>query len=113
MVSAWQLCTFVAMATHSPLVRWLALWPAATIPPTAIAFFRAFLAQPSIGGRHRPPRVTLAWTFLAYLGLIYSAVIQPIHNEWWFTLPFGAYVFCGLYRCVSDTYVQFRNAAKR
>jgi len=60
MVAAWQLCTFVAMATDSDLARWLALWPAATIPPTAIAFFRAFLAQPSIGGRHRPPRVTLA-----------------------------------------------------
>jgi two-component system, NtrC family, sensor histidine kinase HydH len=113
MVSAWHLCTFVAMATESDLARWLSLWPAATIPPTAIAFFRAFLAQPSIGGRHRPPRVTLAWTFLAYLGLIYSAVVEPIHDDPWFQIPFGAYVFGGLYRCVYDTYVQFRATAKR
>src|SRR5688572_23597887 len=113
MVSAWQLCTFVAMATHSPLVRWLALWPAATIPPTAIAFFRAFLAQPSIGGPHRPPRVTLAWTFLAYLALIYSAVVDPIHDSLWFQLPFGAYVFGGLYRCVYDMYIQYRATVKR
>jgi two-component system sensor histidine kinase HydH len=113
MVSAWHLCTFVAMATDSALASWLALWPAATIPPTAIAFFRAFLAQPTIGGRHRPPRVTLAWTFLAYLGLVYSAVFEPVHEELWFSLPFGAYVFGGLYRCVYDTWVQYRNTVKR
>jgi len=113
MVSAWHLCTFVAMATDSDLAGWLALWPAATIPPTAIAFFRAFLAQPTIGGRHRPPRVTLAWTFLAYLGLIYSAVVEPVHEQLWFSVPFGAYVFGGLYRCVFDTYVQYRNTVKR
>jgi two-component system, NtrC family, sensor histidine kinase HydH len=113
MVSAWHLCTFVWMATESDLAYWLSLWPAATIPPTAIAFFRAFLAQPSIGGRHRPPRVTLAWTFVAYLGLVYSAIVQPIHHELWFTVPFGAYVFGGLYRCVFDTYVQYRSTVKR
>ncbi len=113
MVSAWHLCNFVAMATDSALAGWLALWPAATIPPTAIAFFRAFLAQPSIGGRHRPPRVTLAWTFVAYLGLIYSAVFDPIHHELWFAVPFGAYVFGGLYRCVYDMYVQYRATVKR
>jgi len=112
-VSAWQLCNFVAMATGSPLMRWLALWPAATIPPTAIAFFRGFLAQPSIGGPHRPPRVTLAWTFIAYLGLIYSAVFHPIVDNIWFQLPFGAYVFGGLYRCVYDMWVQYRNTQKR
>jgi hypothetical protein len=81
---------------------------AATIPPTAIAFFRQFLSQPSIGGPHRPPRVTLAWTLLAYAGLIYGAVIYPIHESNWFLLPFGAYVFGGLYRCVYDMYVQYR-----
>jgi signal transduction histidine kinase len=112
-VSAWQLCTFVAMATGTPTVRWLALWPAATIPPTAIAFFRGFLAQPSIGGPHRPPRVTLAWTFLAYLGLLYSVIVHPIHDELWFQIPFGAYVFGGLYRCVYDMYIQYRATAKR
>ncbi|MCA9676324.1 MAG: hypothetical protein H6709_15325 [Kofleriaceae bacterium] len=112
-VAAWHMCNFVAMATDSPLAVWLALWPAATIPPTAIAFFRAFLAQPSIGGRHRPPRVTLAWTFIAYLGLIYSAVVHRIHDELWFAIPFGAYVFGGLYRCVYDMYVQYRATVKR
>jgi len=113
MVSAWQLCTFVAMATGNSLVRWLSLWPAATIPPTAIAFFRSFLAQPSIGGPHRPPRVTLAWTFLAYVALVYSAVIHPIHESLWFQIPFAGYVFGGLYRCVYDMWRQYRATAKR
>jgi signal transduction histidine kinase len=112
-VSAWHLCSFIDAASDSPVMRWLSLWAAATIPPTAIAFFRAFLAQPSIGGRHRPPRVTLAWTFVAYLGLIYSALFQPIIDEWWFELPFGAYVFGGLYRCVYDTYAMYRATTKR
>lgn len=112
-VAAWQACDFVAMAWDSELWRWLALWPAATIPPTAIAFFRRFLAQPSIGGRHRPPRVTLAWTLLAYAGLIYGGVVAPIHESLWFSVPFAAYVFGGLYRCVYDMYVQYRSTAKR
>jgi signal transduction histidine kinase len=112
-VAAWQACDFVAMAWESPLWRWLALWPAATIPPTAIAFFRRFLAQPSIGGRHRPPRVTLAWTLLACAGLVYAGVVAPIHRSLWFTVPFGAYVFGGMYRCVYDMYIQYRSTAKR
>ncbi|HWU87335.1 MAG TPA: ATP-binding protein, partial [Kofleriaceae bacterium] len=111
-VSAWHLCTFIAAATSSPVMRWLALWAAATIPPTAIRFFRIFLAQPSIGGPKRGPRVTFAWTLLAYAGLIYSA-LQPIHDKIWFLVPFGVYVFGGLYRCVYDMYMQYRATTKR
>ena len=61
-VAAWHMCGFFATATDSPLMAWLTLWAAATIPVTAINFFRIFLAQPSIGGQRRGPRVTLAWT---------------------------------------------------
>src|SRR4051812_49776503 len=96
-VSAWPLCTFFSAATTSPVMHWLALWAAATIPPTAIRFFRIFLAQPSIGGPKRGPRVTFAWTLLAYAGLIYSA-IHPIPGKTWFQIPFGVYVFGGLDR---------------
>jgi signal transduction histidine kinase len=112
-VSLWHLCTFVAAATGNTIMSWLALWAAATIPPTAIAFYRVFLAQPSIGGRQRGPRVTLAWTFLAYAALIYGGIVYPIHETLWFELPFGAYVFGGLYRCVYDLYIQYRSTAKR
>src|SRR4051812_2801289 len=83
-VSAWHLCTFIDTATNSPVMRWLSLWAAATIPPTAIRFFRTFLAQPSIGGPKRGPRVTFVWTLLAYILLIYSAVIHPIHETTYF-----------------------------
>ncbi len=111
-VSAWHVFTFLDAATDRPLMHWLSLWAAATIPPTAIRFYRAFLAQPSIGGPKRGPRVTLAWTLVAYSALIYSAVVQPIVDELWFALPFGAYVFGGLYRCVWDMYRQYRNTVK-
>src|SRR3954471_2432386 len=112
-VSAWHLCTFIDAATNSPVMRWLSLWAAATIPPTAIRFFRIFLAQPSIGGPNRGPRVTLAWTLLAYVGLITSAIYKPIHDSNWFLVPFGLYVFGGLYRCVWDLWRQYRATAKR
>jgi signal transduction histidine kinase len=112
-VAAWHMMNFIAMATESPLARWLALWPAATIPPTALAFFREFIAQPSIGAEHRPPRVTLFWTVGAYLALIYAAIVDPIHTSLWFQIPFGAYVFGGLYRCIYDLYVQYRATVKR
>src|SRR5688572_16604477 len=106
-VSAWHLCSFIDAATNSPVMRWLSLWAAATIPPTAIRFFRIFLAQPSIGGPKRGPRVTLAWTFVAYLALVYSAIVQPIHESIWFAIPFGIYVFGGLYRCVYVMYMSY------
>jgi signal transduction histidine kinase len=114
MVAAWHLCTFIATATAAagarvePTVEWLALWPAATIPPVALRFFREFLAEPAIGGKRRPPRVTLAWTIAAYCALIYSAIVQPIHTKLWFQIPFGAYVYGGLYRCVLELYIQYR-----
>ena len=112
-VSAWHLCTFIDAATESPVMRWLSLWAAATIPPTAIRFFRAFLAQPSIGGPKRGPRVTLAWTLLAYACLVYSAIAQPIHESIYFLVPFGVYVFGGLYRCVWDMWMMYRETTKR
>ncbi|HSS01099.1 MAG TPA: ATP-binding protein, partial [Kofleriaceae bacterium] len=112
-VSAWHLCTFIDATTTSPVMRWLALWAAATIPPTAIRFFRIFLAQPSIGGPKRGPRVTLAWTILAYVALIVSAIYRPIHENFYFQVPFGIYVFGGLYRCVYDLYIQYRATTKR
>ncbi len=112
-VSAWHLCTFIDAAGQSPVMRWLALWAAATIPPTAIRFFRIFLAQPSIGGPKRGPRVTLAWTLVVYVILIYSAIVTPVHDTIWFTVPFGVYVFGGLYRCVYDMYMQYRATTKR
>src|SRR5258708_27196986 len=113
-VSGWHLCTFIDAATEGSKVgRWLSLWAAATIPPTAIRFFRAFLAQPSIGGPKRGPRVTLAWTLLAYAALVASAIWRPIPDEIWFQIPFGLYVFRGLYRCVWDMYRQYPATTKR
>jgi len=112
-VSAWHLCSFIDATTRSEVMRWLSLWAAATIPPTAIRFYRIFLAQPSIGGPKRGPRVTLAWTLLAYAALVYSAIVQPIHKTNWFLVPFNIYVFGGLYRCVWDMYAQYRATSKR
>jgi signal transduction histidine kinase len=112
-LSAWHLCTFLASVTGSDTMRWLSLWPAAAIPPTALAFYREFLAQPSIGGKRRSQRVTLVWTILAYLVLIYSRLVHPIHDSLFFLVPFGVYVFGSLYRCVYDTYVQYRATSKR
>ena len=112
MVSAWHLCNFIAMATHEPVIEWLALWPAATIPPVALRFFREFLAEPSIGGVRRPPRVSLVWTIAAYLALIYSAVF-PVHEELIFQVPFAAYVYGTLYRCVYELYLQYKLTSGR
>ena len=112
-VSAWHLCTFIDATTQSPVMHWLALWAAATIPPPAIRFFRIFLAQPSIGGPKRGPRVTLAWTLVAYIALVYSAIVVKIHDSLWFLVPFGVYVFGGLYRCVYDLFIQYRATTKR
>lgn len=101
------------MVTQEPIVEWLALWPAATIPPVALRFFREFMAEPAIGGKRRPPRVTLVWTFAAYMALIYSAIFHTIHQQPFFLIPFGAYVFGSLYRCIWELYNQFRATSSR
>jgi signal transduction histidine kinase len=56
--------------------------------------------------------VTYVWTIGWFLALGYS-VFRPIHEELWFTVPFAAYVFGGLYRCVYDLYVQYRATLMR
>lgn len=115
-VSLWHLFTFLTATSmeKAGLFRWLALWSSATIPPLAIRFFRIFLAQPSIGGQQRGPRVTLAWTVLAYAALVYSAVVRPgLIDSIWFTIPFGVYVFGSLYRCVWDMFRQYRSTVKQ
>lgn len=115
-VSLWHLFTFLTATSteKAGFFRWLALWSSATIPPLAIRFFRIFLAQPSIGGQQRGPRVTLAWTVLAYAALVYSAVVRPnLIDSIWFTIPFGVYVFGSLYRCVWDMYRQYRSTVKQ
>ena len=42
-----------------------------------------------------------------------APVIWPIHESNWFLVPFGVYVFGGLYRCVYDMYTQYRAIQKR
>src|SRR5262249_32105041 len=111
-VSAWHMCSFIDAASDSEVMRWLSLWAAATIPPTAIRFFRIFLAQPSIGGPKRGPRAPLAWTRIAYAALVSAAIVQPIHKTNYFLVPFFVYVFGGLYRCVWDMYAQYRRTQK-
>ncbi len=114
-VSLYDVFTFAA-GTESSVARWftwLSYWPAAVIPTSAVRFFRAFLAEPSIGGRPRPPRVTYVWTAIWCLGLVYGALFEPIHESPWFKIPFCMYVFGGLYRCVLDLYIQYRATITR
>src|SRR4029077_8450726 len=67
----------------------------------------------SIGGPKRGPRVTLAWTLVAYAALVFSAICKPIHEKIYCQIPFRIYVFVGLYRCVWDLYTQCRATTKR
>jgi signal transduction histidine kinase len=117
-VALYHLFTFGALAVSAGAsagtwFHWLAFWPAAFIPTSAVRFFGAFLAEPAIGGKPRAPRVTYAWSAAWSLALIYGAVVKPIHETLWFTIPFTAYVFGGLYRCVLDLYMQYRATLMR
>src|SRR5215208_412855 len=111
-VALYHMFTFAAGILGSDWYQWLSYFPAALIPTSALRFFRAFLAEPAIGGKPRPPRVTYVWTGLWCAALIYGAV-KPIHETLWFSVPFAAYVFGGLYRCVYDLYTQYRATVTR
>ena len=111
-VGLYYLFTFVAAGLKSPFFHWLAFWPAAFIPTSAVRFFRAFLAEPSIGARSKRAAVTYASAGLWCVALVYSWV-RPIHESIWFQVPFAVYVFGGLYRCVFDLYMQYRATVTR
>src|SRR5688572_23354622 len=112
-VGLYYLFTFVAAGLKSEFWHWLAFWPAAFIPTSAVQFFRAFLAEPAIGASPRRSTVTYASAALWCLALIYAAIDRPIHSYTWFQVPFAIYVFGGLYRCVLDLYVQYRATVTR
>src|SRR5262245_49842856 len=106
-VALYHFFTFAAVSTGDSWMTWLSYWPAAFVPTSALRFFRAFLAEPAVGGRYRAPRVTYVWAAIAILALSYGAVVKPIHESLWFAIPFVLYVFGGLYRCVYDLYQQY------
>jgi signal transduction histidine kinase len=112
-VALYHMATFAWVTTEDSRLLWLSFWPAAFIPTFALRFFRAFLAEPAIGGKIRPPRVTYAWAALWCMALIYGAVVEPIHESLWFSIPFCVYVFGGLYLCVYDLYAQYRATVTR
>ncbi|MFH0900669.1 MAG: ATP-binding protein [Pseudomonadota bacterium] len=113
-LAAYYLLTFAAASVvDDPWFHWAALWPAAFIPTTALRFFRAFLAEPGIGVTMRLPAVTYASAAGWGVALTYGALFEPIHQELWFEVPFAAYVFGGLYRCVISLYLQYRATVPR
>jgi signal transduction histidine kinase len=112
-VALYHVFTFAAVAAANAWFSWLSLWPAAFIPPTAGRFFRAFLSEPAIAAKHRPPRGTYAWTAAWCGALVYGAVVKPIHETLWFSVPFTTFVFFGLYRCIYDLYRQYRATVTR
>src|SRR5262249_6036232 len=56
---------------------------------------------------------TYAWTAAWCGALIYGALVKPIHETLWFSVPFTVYVFTGLYRCIWDLYQQYRTIVTR
>jgi len=112
-IALYHMATFAWVSTEDARLLWLSFWPAAFIPTFALRFFRAFLAEPAIGGKPRPPRVTYFWAAIWCAALIYAAVVEPIHKTLWFSVPFCVYVFGGLYTCVYDLYAQYRATVTR
>jgi two-component system, NtrC family, sensor histidine kinase HydH len=111
-VGLYYLFTFVAAGLKSPFFHWLGFWPAAFIPTSAVRFFRAFLAEPSIGAKTKRAAVTYASAAIWCVALVY-AWVRPIHETLWFQVPFAIYVFGGLYRCVFDLWIQYRATVTR
>ncbi|MSP16870.1 MAG: sensor histidine kinase [Myxococcales bacterium] len=112
-VALFHIFTFAAHATDLDTLRWLALFPAAFIPTNAMRFFGALLAEQASGGRRRASTVTYLWTALACGALVYGGVVEPIHEQRWFLIPFTAYVFGGLYLGAFQLYAQYRATVGR
>ena len=113
-VSAWHLCSFIDAATGSPVMRWLVAVGRRDDPadrdPVLPDLPRAAVDRRPQARPARHARVDAARLCRARL---LRRSYKPIHDTSYFLVPFGIYVFGGLYRCVWDMYTQYRATTKR
>ncbi|HEY2730671.1 MAG TPA: ATP-binding protein [Polyangia bacterium] len=110
-IAAFCLISFFAKRFESPLLGWLALLVAVSLPATAQRFFQAFL-----GDEAGPPplsRSTVVGAVVLYTALFFSRFIEPLHTTTWFGVAFLAYVFAGLYLSVFYLYKRYRATPSR
>jgi signal transduction histidine kinase len=112
-LSSYYLLDFLAGFFANRWLAWAKFFPATLVAAAATRFFRAFLAEPSLGGEKRSLRVTYAGTAVWCLLLLYGGLINPIHERFWFRFPFAVYVFGALYRCHIDLWLQYRKTLTR
>ena len=105
-IALYCFLAFLAKAFTAPMLHWMSMLVAVSLPATAQRFFQAFL-----GDEAGPPplsRSTVAGGALCYTALIFSRFIEPVHHTFWFRLAFTAYVFAGLYLSVFYLYRRYR-----
>ncbi|HVR03764.1 MAG TPA: hypothetical protein VMT47_16625, partial [Polyangia bacterium] len=110
-IAAFCLISFFAKRFESPLLGWLALLVAVSLPATAQRFFQAFL-----GDEAGPPplsRSTVVGAVVLYTALFFSRFIEPLHTTTWFGVAFLTYVFAGLYLSVFYLYKRYRATPSR
>jgi signal transduction histidine kinase len=110
-VAAFCLISFLAKRFDSPLLQWLSLLVAVSLPATAQRFFQAFL-----GDEAGPPplsRSTVVGAGVLYTILFFSRFIEPLHTTTWFGVAFLTYVFAGLYLSVFYLYKRYRATPSR
>jgi two-component system sensor histidine kinase HydH len=110
-IAAFCLISFFAKRFDSPVLTWLSLLVAVSLPATAQRFFQAFL-----GDEAGPPplsRSTVVGAGLLYMALLFSRFIEPLHTMTWFGIAFLAYVFAGLYLSIFYLYKRYRATPSR
>jgi signal transduction histidine kinase len=110
-VAAFCLISFLAKRFDSPLLQWLSLVVAVSLPATAQRFFQAFL-----GDEAGPPplsRSTVVGAGVLYTILFFSRFIEPLHTTTWFAVAFLTYVFAGLYLSIFYLYKRYRATPSR
>jgi len=110
-IAVWSGLSFVAKRFDSPLVDWVALLVAVSLPATAQRFFQAFL-----GDEAGPPplsRLTVVGAGVFYTALVISKFVETVHTTVWFRAAFLAYVFVGLYLSVFYLYARYRATPSR
>jgi signal transduction histidine kinase len=110
-IASFCLFSFFAKRFDSPLLQWVSLLVAVSLPATAQRFFQAFL-----GDEAGPPplsRSTVVGAGVLYTVLFFSRFIEPVHTTTWFAVAFLTYVFAGLYLSIFYLYKRYRATPSR
>ena len=104
-VALWELSSFLGAAFINRVFDLTAIYFAIAIPPATIYFFRCFLSEDPTGPPPRRPALAITVGTALGIAATWYVLFKPIHLPvFLWDLPFGIYIYLGLYSACLEIY---------